>query len=549
MSLVTCKLTAPLLRQATYNRSNTSDVRLLSPRLVLRRALVLLRLVTLRGRTTTNGVGAAVSIYAQGGTLILLRCVVARNSALDGGAIAVHHVAESAAAGGLVPLHVVMEESVLAGNSASRHGGALYAVSQAASAGWPGWPRVGGLQVRISGCRFHGNAAAQGGALFVADARVAVTHCEIDTRAEIDLANTTQFAVTGYSAALQPLLPDSAGWATAGTGAALYLLRTDPLSSLHASGMAHATSPAAPVALAASNSPALCDAERGVSARLGLCTDRGQGCRVAASSTWCEICPSGLHSRPGAAICSACPSGKGPTTDGGGCDVCTTGHVSVGGVCVLCGAGLMPDKEHKSCVACGQSQWARPDGAGCSFCGRGTQLRSAHAVGRSPLGCEACGSLARADRDSLISADGIVCVVCPAGTRPNGTRAGCNACPPRYAGVGGACAECPGGSQPNAQRTGCVHCNRTSAGRRGECTPCAAGYVQRAGRLECYRCDALPRAVAITGATACSFCGAGTERNAMASACLTCNVSRGEGWVSPSGSTCTRCTNGSITNQ
>jgi hypothetical protein len=215
------------------------------------------------------------------------------------------------------------------------------------------------------------------------------------------------------------------------------------------------------------------------------CLMRGRG-YFSPDGGECEICPAGWRPNAEHSACEHCPIGtqrSGSPTElmDRECDVCPDGQKAWGrvscpycppnqagrnGVCKKCEHGKQPSPAHVFCEACPRG-YAGLHGY-CERCATGTiaDEDSIQALGFGATACRACPARFFANADGQ-------CEQCLAGTQPNASASGCEACPPGRAGVDGHCRPCRPlvrtpvgmrGETPNAQRTDCIYTPATICG-------------------------------------------------------------------------------------
>ena len=198
----------------------------------------------------------------------------------------------------------------------------------------------------------------------------------------------------------------------------------------------------------------------------------------------------------------------------------------------------------------------------CRLCDAGRQRHSSGAY------CTDCSS-------GRYSLDGTLCMLCPAGSQPNGTfgAPNCIRCADIDAGTaspdGATCDRCLAGFNPNENATACVECLPGRASLTGApCYSCIAGSMPSLNRSVCQNCsagrfspdgiDCLPDSmceqlyngthvpVALVGADSCLKCGSGKHSTVnevdWGTHCIAC----ADGQHSALGEECVPCPNGTI---
>ena len=319
--------------------------------------------------------------------------------------------------------------------------------------------------------------------------------------------------------------------------------------------------------LGGSNPPIPCPAGQS-SVSGGVCTNCPAN-QSSVSGGVCTNCPAGQSSVSGG-VCTNCPAGQ-SSVSGGSCTPCPDRQVSVsGGLCAHCPHGQYYNTSTKSCVPCEIGSFSNITGAtsctkcpantyngatGAIVCTRCPGGTSSTAIGATLLStCQACPV-------GRFSVSGSNCQICPAGTYNN------------TAGRADSCIKCPGGTfSTSTGATASTTCQNCLAGRfSGDgataCSFCPAGtYNNTAGRASCTDCplgtfsntegatvsttciECLPgRYSDVLGAKSCKLCPIGTYNDqtgrTSSLSCLTCPM--GTYSNSTGATSCSRCLAGS----
>eukprot|EP00520_Triparma_pacifica_P008937 CAMPEP_0118666010 /NCGR_PEP_ID=MMETSP0785-20121206/18966_1 /TAXON_ID=91992 /ORGANISM="Bolidomonas pacifica, Strain CCMP 1866" /LENGTH=4927 /DNA_ID=CAMNT_0006560251 /DNA_START=40 /DNA_END=14819 /DNA_ORIENTATION=- len=252
--------------------------------------------------------------------------------------------------------------------------------------------------------------------------------------------------------------------------------------------------------------------------------DSGTSASLHASSSLCEVCPSGTHSEESSGACSPCPAGSFLVDDGmdaalhdasSDCAVCATGKFSSSGSgsCSKCAAGkfMTPSDspaDHASselCLTCNEGHYS-PSGSGaCLECAAGkylpennTQPASFHS---SEYNCRVCQTGKHSGEGSEI------CTDCVAGTYLVN---------PADSDASKACQVCGSGRYSESGSTMCTSCDA------GKFLPSSSSPTDHGGEGKCQSCPP-GRYGSAPASDDCTNCSLGTYNDASGStSCLSC---------------------------
>ena len=241
------------------------------------------------------------------------------------------------------------------------------------------------------------------------------------------------------------------------------------------------------------------------------CHDCGVGFEPNSARSACSPCANGQYFSPFSHRCEHCPAGFEllQSNATAACVECGPGFYKPGlaGRCQFCGVGNEPNLERTSCLACENISHST-EGFECVDCPAG---RVPNAERSSCASCAGSNYFDLQLDECSPCPDGTLFLI----DNAEGTYPPCVSCPPGRAGVGGQCEECGGATEPDRDRTRCQQCSANQISIDGiECIPCGPGTRPNPqgqdGCIGCpppqTTCEACPRGRYSTNGYSCSAC-------------------------------------------